>query len=80
MAQAGCIVFLDRSVGGNSLLLSYLLSHNLPRGFLPELVQTTCDDRDTFRRVSKHNANSYHLSVKITMQESCLMQYHHVIV
>lgn len=40
-----------RSVGGNSLLLSYLLSHNLPRGFLPELVQTTCDDRDTFRRV-----------------------------
>ena len=31
--------------------MSYLLSHNLPRGFLPELVHTTCDDSDTFRRV-----------------------------
>ena len=40
-----------RSIGGTSLLVSYLLSHNLPRGFLPELVHTTCDDSDTFRRV-----------------------------
>ncbi|VDI68919.1 ubiquitin conjugation factor E4 B, partial [Mytilus galloprovincialis] len=33
---------------GMSLLLPYLLSHNLPRGFLPELVQTICPDKDTF--------------------------------
>ena len=45
------IVLCFRS--GLSLLLPYLLSHNLPRGFLPELVQTTCHDRDTFFRVSK---------------------------
>ncbi|XP_048766609.1 ubiquitin conjugation factor E4 B-like [Ostrea edulis] len=41
----------SRSIAGSSLLLPYLLSHNLPRGFLPELVQTTCNDFDTFRRV-----------------------------
>ena len=42
---------LTRQRSGLSLLLPYLLSHNLPRGFLPELVQTTCHDRDTFFRI-----------------------------
>ncbi|XP_076086292.1 ubiquitin conjugation factor E4 B-like isoform X3 [Mytilus galloprovincialis] len=37
-----------RPRSGMSLLLPYLLSHNLPRGFLPELVQTICPDKDTF--------------------------------
>ncbi|XP_071146874.1 ubiquitin conjugation factor E4 B-like isoform X2 [Mytilus edulis] len=37
-----------RPRSGMSLLLPYLLSHNLPRGFLPELVQTICPDKDSF--------------------------------
>ncbi|KAJ8320744.1 hypothetical protein KUTeg_002331 [Tegillarca granosa] len=41
----------NRSVGSTSLLLPYLLSHNLPRGFLSELVQTTCHDKDSFTKV-----------------------------
>ncbi|XP_052081338.1 ubiquitin conjugation factor E4 B-like isoform X1 [Mytilus californianus] len=40
-----------RPRSGMSLLLPYLLSHNLPRGFLPELVQTICPDRDTFCKI-----------------------------
>ncbi|KAL3862635.1 hypothetical protein ACJMK2_008589, partial [Sinanodonta woodiana] len=40
-----------RSLNSISLLLPYLLSHNLPRGFLSELVQTTCSDPDSFLRV-----------------------------
>ncbi|KAK3104970.1 hypothetical protein FSP39_014399 [Pinctada imbricata] len=40
-----------RSSGGSSLLLPYLLSHNLPRGFLSELVQTTCTDMDSFKKI-----------------------------
>lgn len=40
-----------RSKGGMSILLPYLLSHNLPRGFLSELIQTTCHDKNTFSMV-----------------------------
>lgn len=40
-----------RPRSGMSLLLPYLLSHNLPRGFLPELVQTICPDKDTFCKI-----------------------------
>ncbi|XP_033763599.1 LOW QUALITY PROTEIN: ubiquitin conjugation factor E4 B-like [Pecten maximus] len=40
-----------RSIGGMSILLPYLLSHNLPRGFLSELVQTTYHDKNTFNMV-----------------------------
>ncbi|XP_048250307.1 ubiquitin conjugation factor E4 B-like [Haliotis rufescens] len=41
----------QRSLNGVSNLLPFLLAHNLPRGFLPELVQTIYHDRDSFRRV-----------------------------
>lgn len=40
-----------RPRSGMTHLLPYLLSHNLPRGFLSELVQTTCHDTDTFEKI-----------------------------
>lgn len=40
-----------RSQAEMSLLLPYLLSHNLPRGFLSELIYTTHRDPDSFRKV-----------------------------
>ncbi|XP_053378562.1 ubiquitin conjugation factor E4 B-like [Mercenaria mercenaria] len=40
-----------RSQAEMSLLLPYLLSHNLPRGFLSELIYTTHRDQDSFRKV-----------------------------
>ncbi|KAL4221583.1 Ubiquitin conjugation factor E4 B [Mactra antiquata] len=40
-----------RSQAELSILLPYLLSHNLPRGFLPELVYTTNRDANTFKKV-----------------------------
>ncbi|XP_055958481.1 ubiquitin conjugation factor E4 B [Patella vulgata] len=47
-------------VNGTSHLLPYLMSHNLPRGFLPELVQTVCPDWDGFSRVFSPLLQSLH--------------------
>ncbi|KAL5014805.1 hypothetical protein ScPMuIL_009075 [Solemya velum] len=40
-----------RQLNSVSLLLPFMLSHNLPRGFLSELVQTTCHDKESFKKI-----------------------------
>ncbi|XP_041377968.1 ubiquitin conjugation factor E4 B-like [Gigantopelta aegis] len=40
-----------RSQCGMSLLVPFLVSRNLPRGFLPELIQTLHHDDDSFKKV-----------------------------
>lgn len=45
-------VLFCRCQAGLSLLTPYLLSHNLPRGFLSELIQTTYRDEDSFKKVN----------------------------
>ncbi|ESO98532.1 hypothetical protein LOTGIDRAFT_174217 [Lottia gigantea] len=45
---------------GTSHLLPYLMSHNLPRGFLPELVQTVCVEGEGFSRVFSPLLQSLH--------------------
>ena len=47
-----------RSQVDMSLLLPYLLSHNLPRGFLSELIHTTHKDTDLFRKVDRFESSS----------------------
>lgn len=52
-----------RCQAGLSLLVPYLLSHNLPRGFLSELIQTTYRDEDSFKKVFVPVLQSLHRMV-----------------
>ncbi|WAR13927.1 UBE4B-like protein [Mya arenaria] len=53
-----------RSLAASSLLLPYLLSHNLPRGFITELVFSTHRDKDSFRKVFEPLLQSLHRYVQ----------------